>query len=125
MQDLKQPVSKSLEDFLTFLRESKQNFNIALDEERDVDNMANDFNHAVEFGCYNPDNAAALLERFSAIRKESRKAKQIIETTKPVCDWIGEHHSCIKSLENLLGSIRSIEERARNRVYVPRTDFME
>ena len=119
------PVSLGLENFLKYLRDAQMEYHVALDVEREADNKSNDFNHAIEFGGYDPRRAATLLKKYRAVRQDRRKAKQLIETTGLIEGWCSQNQAVIRSLESLLGEIRKSEKKAQNRVYVPRTDFME
>lgn len=118
-------VSGSIEAFLDFIRETEQNRSIAVAEEKDANEATQDILHAIEFGEHQGNKPAQLVKKIQAVRLKRRDAKDAIDTTAPVCDWVRENHQIVKSLERLLGDVRKVERRQAGRSYYPRTDILD
>ncbi len=117
--------SKAIEDFLAFLREAEQEHNIAAADEKETDDATQDILHAVEFGTYNHRKTASLAKKLREVRRKRRQAKETVEISAPVIEWLQENGNTVKSLERLLGEVRKAERRVQGRVYSPRTNIME
>ena len=69
---------------------------------------------------------AKLAKQLKELRKQRRIAKDNINVTNPIIEWLDskENQMVIKSLERLLGDLRKIEKNTKNRIYTYRgNDF--
>lgn len=117
--------SKSIEEFLDFLRDSDQQYCMAVENEKDANDATQDILHAIELSTYNSRRTGHLVKTLKTVRKNRRTAKETKETLLAVVDWSEKHKDAIKSLERLLGDVRKTERRIQNRVYSPRTEIMK
>lgn len=117
--------SKSIEVFLAFLRETEQAHSMAVADEKEANDASQDILHAVEFNTYNPRKTAHLVKTLQTVRKSRRTAKETIELSSPILEWIEENQSAVRSLERLLGDVRKAERRIEGRTYSPKTNIME
>lgn len=113
--------SDDLSAFLKALRDCKENLHIYDAELAEVDGELQDVYHRLELkdGLTRKDmaDAGSLIAR---LRKRRRIAKNAIERLKPVVDSLSQMPSALNNLNMLLGELRKIENRQKNRVYVPR-----
>lgn len=117
--------SKSIEDFLAFLRDAEQQYNMAVEDEKEANDATQDILHAVELDTYNPRKTSKLIKTLHAVRKSRRTAKETMETFSPVLSWLEENRATVKALERLLGDVRKAERRIEGRTYSPKTNIME
>ena len=114
-----------ISDFLKFLREADTIYAIADATQKEADNETQDILHAMELDSLSYHERARLSSALSAVRNKRRKAKDTAEIMKPVLDWKEKNRSAVKSLETVLGAVRTIEKEKENRFYVKRTDIVQ
>ena len=68
---------------------------------------------------------ARLSSALSAVRQKRRTAKDTAEIMKPVLEWKEKNRAALKSLETILGTVRTLEKDKDNRFYVKRTDIVQ
>ncbi len=85
--------SKSIEDFLSFLRDAEQQYDMAVQNEKEANDATQDILHAVELDTYNPRKTSGLVKTLRTVRKSRRTAKETIETFSPVLSWLEEKPS--------------------------------
>lgn len=117
-------ISGSIELFLDFIRETEQNRNIAIAEEKEANEATQDILHAIEFRDYGSYKPAQLVKKIQATRQRRRDAKDSIDAMAPVCEWADMNRPTIKNLERLLGEVRKVERRQAGRAYYPRTSIL-
>lgn len=117
--------SKSIEEFLAFLRNADERYRMAVENEKDANDATQDILHAVELNTYNSRRTGHLVKTLKTVRKNRRIAKETKETLLAVVEWAENHKDAVKSLERLLGEVRKTERHIQNRIYSPRTDIME
>lgn len=127
-------VSKSIEDFLAFLREIEQSYYAADTEESEANAETQDLLHCIELEEHTYNEFAKLSKGLREIRKKRRKAKETMAQCSPVLGWIDQNRGVVKGLEALLGQVRKAERVSEgpNLVYVffllvediQRLDFM-
>lgn len=117
-------ISGSIELFLDFIRETEQNRNIAVAEEKEANEATQDILHAIEFKEYLGHKPAQLVKKIQTTRQRRRDAKDSIDAMTPVCEWADLNRPTIKNLERLLGEVRKVECRQAVRAYYPRTDIL-
>lgn len=116
--------SQSLSDFLEFLRQSQQDYNIAIDIELTKSKEIQDILHKIELDNIKYHEYAKLAKALKSIRNERREAKNIKQQLEPLIGWVEENQSVIWGLERLLGELRKIETNIKNAHYYPRTDVV-
>lgn len=90
-------------------------------DEKESNDETQDILHSLELEKHEYKEYAKLGKELKAIRQYRRKAKDTIELTWPIVEWIEQHKSEIKSLENLLGVVRKAEKKMDNRIYIPKS----
>lgn len=113
--------SKSIDDFLSFLRETEQLYHIAEANEQEANDKTQDILHSLELQEHTYNEYAKLSKSLVEIRKNRRAAKDIMAATLPVLEWMDENRQVVKRLEKLLGDVRKAEKISENRIYTPRT----
>lgn len=117
--------STGIETFLNYIREVEQRNRMASEVEKEANDATQDILHAVEFETYDKKKPAKLVKSLHSVRQKRREAKETIEITQPIVQWVNENRATIKGLERLLGDVRKAERRTQNRSYAPRTDILE
>lgn len=112
--------SKSIETFLDFLRESNQQFNIAVMVEQETNDRTQDILHRLELQQHTYHEYANLSKELRDTRKERRNAKDKISCLAPIVTWSEDNKNVIKGLEQLLGAVRKAERSTEQRIYTPR-----
>lgn len=118
MNDLE--VSRQIDDFLQFLRDCEQRYHMAEAEEQETNNLTQDILHSLELEDHDYHGFARLSKELREIRQSRRRAKDTMDMTAPVLDWADKNRNFIKSLEQLLGTVRKAEKRTENRIYTPK-----
>lgn len=116
-----QKSSLYIENFLNFLRNCESEYGMAQADEKESNDETQDILHSLELEKHEYKEYAKLGKELKAIRQYRRKAKDTIELTWPIVEWIEQHKSEIKSLENLLGVVRKAEKKMDNRIYIPKS----
>lgn len=117
--------SENIENFLNFLRESQQEYNIAVSEEKEKNDETQDLLHTIELQNHIPYNELLIFRATKQVRENRRKAKDCVQQLQPVVDWLKDNQKVIKELEKLLGNVRKEEQYIENRYYTPKTDIVE
>ena len=116
--------SQSLSDFLEFLRQSQQDYNIAVDIELTKSKETQDILHKIELDDIKYHEYAKLAKALKSIRNERREAKNIKQQLEPLIGWVEENQSVVRGLERLLGELRKVETNIKNAHYYPRTEVV-
>lgn len=119
-------LSNGLDDFLKYLRECQQLNRVSIAEEQEINGNIQDILHILEFEDKDYHSMAKLAKQLKELRKQRRIAKDNINVTNPIIEWLDskENQMVIKSLERLLGDLRKIEKNTKNRIYTYRgNDF--
>ena len=117
--------STHISDFLKFLLEAETIYTIAYVTQEEADNETQDILHAMELDSLSYHERARLSSALSAVRKKRRTAKDTAEIMKPVLEWKEKNRAALKSLETILGTVRTLEKDKDNRFYVKRTDIVQ
>lgn len=118
-------ISKGLESFLNYLRETEQLSRFAFADEQQANDETQDILHSLELEEHNYHSTAHLAERLKEVRKKRRAAKDMIAQTAPIIEWIEHNKSVIKTLEQVLGRVRKEEKNADGRIYTPKTNIAD
>lgn len=113
--------SKSIADFLAFLRDCEQQMHMAIADEQEANSKTQDILHSLELEDHTYHEHAALAKELRTIRKDRRKAKDAMAVYQPIIDWIEANRSTLKGMEQLLGAVRKAEKSTGDRIYTPRT----
>lgn len=113
-------LSKQIEDFLAYLRDTESKYHMAQATEEEKFAETNDLLHRLELQEHSYHEYAKLAKEIAEVRKERRDAKDFISMSDPIIYWIDANKTCIKSLEQLLGDVRKAERATENRIYTPR-----
>ena len=109
-----------LTNFLSFLRNSKKQYEKQYNIVGMKDKETCDYLHKLELIPLNYHDEAKLAKELKKTRRERRKAKDATVILKPIVNWIEKNKSVIRSMEKLLGDVRSEEQKLKNRHYIPR-----
>ncbi len=115
-------ISRGIENFLSYLRETEQLHSISLMNESEANDATQDILHSLELEEHNYHETAQLGKRLKEIRQSRRAAKDTIQQTYPITEWMENNRSVIKGLEQLLGRVRKEEKNTEGRFYTPRTE---
>lgn len=117
--------SENIDNFLNFLRESQQEYNIAVSDEKEKNDETQDLLHTIELQNHIPYNELLIFQVTKQVRQKRRIAKDTIRQLQPIVDWFKENQKVIKELERLLGNVRKEEQHIENRYYTSKTDIVE
>lgn len=115
-------ISKAIEDFLAFLRDAEQLYHISTANEQEANGETQGILHSLELQEHTYNEYARLSKGLAEIRKKRRAAKDLMDATAPVLEWLDENRSVVKRLERLLGDVRKAEKRSEGRIYTPRAN---
>ena len=117
--------SNELNAFLSFLRTCEESNRLAILAENDIDRQTQDILHNIELNENSQYDYICQGFTLRDIRRKRRKAKDIKESTAPICNWMKDNRKVISDLERLLGDVRKQEKQAQNRSYTNRTGVMK
>ncbi len=117
--------SEPIEEFLNFLREAQEAYNIAALSEKEADDETQYILHGLELNENKYHDCARLALALAKVRQERREAKDTRLQLQPVIDWAGQNAKTVKGLEQLLGVVRKAEKNLDCRFYRPKTDIVE
>ncbi len=121
--------SEYISNFLKFIRESKTNYQIASEQEIHANNETQDILHRMELksDSYHDiyHDMVKMAKRLKQVRQKRREAKNIKEVTEPILKWANEYEKVIRTLEIILGDVRKMEERIKNKCYIEKTDVLK
>lgn len=112
--------SHVLSDFLGFMRDSKEKYEMQYDTVRTKDKETCDYLHKLELVPLKYHDEAKLAKALKEVREQRRQAKDDTIVLKPIVDWMAENEPAIRSMEKLLGNVRNEERKLQNRHYIPR-----
>ena len=118
-------ISDNIADFLSYMEEQCQMYDIARDMLKECDEATQDILHKMEIDPVKYKERARLATKLQSIRRQRRTAKDMTETTKIISIWVKDNKSIIGSLQRLLGDVRKAEKKQQNRTYIPRTNVIE
>ena len=117
--------SETLSNFLEYLRDTRQLYNMAMQDEKDSDDATQDLLHSLEIDGGSYHEIAKLSKVLRKVRIQRRMAKDKIIRIEPIAKWVDDNPTIIKGLERLLGEVRKAERSLENRMYHPKTDIIE
>lgn len=117
--------SEHIEAFLDFIREAVRRYNMAVSDETLADAQTQDILHQLELEENSYHEIARLGKLLKDVRVRRRIAKDDKERLSLIAEWEEYNKAEIKSIERLLGGVRKMEQKQKNRIYVQRTDVLE
>lgn len=116
--------SEHLAAFLAWLRDVRQDYDMALAELDEAENATQDVLHRLELGEDGYHNRAKLALALRKARQRRRRGKDKLTILQPVIGWLEAEQKTIKALERLLGEMRRLEKSLTGRSYHPKTDVV-
>ena len=109
---------KVLKDFVDLLTTSAKEYEMYSKKVQELDKASQDLLHALELGSNRDarDNTTHLIE----IRRQRRFAKEMAELLAPLADYSIEHKLALNKITQLIGALRTTQERFDRRQYTPR-----
>ena len=114
--------SKDVESILRFFREANEAATLASDEQTVWEDRQQDILHEFEFVDHTHNERGRLGKELTEIRRQRRIAKNTCELLKPLCEWIANNGNSIKTLQRVLGEMRKVEDKQKNRLYRKKAD---
>lgn len=115
--------STEISNFLSFLKHATRTNSAARDDWKDCDNLTQDILHTLELSNANAAQKSKLASLLTKTRKRRRVDKNIVDITNPISNWYKQNKSAVKSLEDLLGTVRKIEKEVNSmHTYIYKTD---
>lgn len=116
-------VAASIAAFLKFLKDASAELEVSKREVDYCERKTQDMLHELELiESMTYHERAHLSTDLVDIRRRRRAAKDMIELLTPIVEWRNDAKLIWDKLERVLGSIRKIEDRQKNRVYWKRAD---
>lgn len=113
--------SVGIETFLAYIHDAEAQYRMAEADEIEANSLTQDILHRIELQEHTHHEYAALSKELKGVRCERRRAKDTLNTTIPIVEWIDANRAVIKGLERLLGEVRKVERSTEGRIYTPRT----
>jgi len=114
--------SQEIESFLNYIRDAEQTYNIANADEDEANKQVQDSLHEIEIDLTAYHKLASNAKNLKSILKERRIAKNTAYRLQPVKEWAEANRHVIKTIEQLLGTVRKIEKKLETRVYTYKSD---
>lgn len=112
--------SEQLTNILKDLKQVKNDYQYSYDKVGEMDLLTQDYLHMLEIVPLSGNERSKIATQLKNTRLERRKHKDNVELLKPLVDCLEKHNRTIKDLEQVLGQMRKIEEKQKNRIYTPR-----
>lgn len=112
--------SEQLTNILKDLKQVKNDYQYSYDKVGEMDLLTQDYLHMLEIVPLSGNERSKIATQLKNTRLERRKHKDNVELLKPLVNCLDKHSRTIKDLEQVLGQMRQIEEKQKNRIYTPR-----
>ena len=112
--------STTISDFLEFLRDCSDQYNVEYESVGEKDKETQDLLHELELQDLKYHQQAHLAADLKQVREDRRNAKDAVTVLEPIRQYYNSHSADIKALERLLGEVRKAEKSLTNRIYIPR-----
>jgi len=115
-------VSETLAIFLSSIDRAKHDYEWNTTEMKRMDDLTQDYLHAMELEDLNYKERAKLATKLSECRKQRRKHKDMVTVLEPLMLVLNDEKGkqTIKALRETLGKTRKIESNMECRRYYPR-----
>lgn len=117
--------STRISDFLDFLRDCQQEYNISVMREEDANNETQDLLHCLELRQNGYHDLARISRTLRRVRQERREAKDAERGLLPIVEWTSQNRKTVNELERLLGAVRAAEKSSAGRTYTPKTNILK
>ena len=107
-----------LSEFIKRVEECNNQNRIYKDIVYETEKKQNDIMHQIELGNYK--DRGKWETELSHVLQERRIAKDMVDMTQPLCDWMNENKKQFNDLKQRLGKIRKAKEYRDKRAYFPR-----
>ena len=114
--------SKEIENVLKLFREADEEIAEANEEQRLCEDKQQDILHDFELVEHTHNERGRLGKELTEVRRRRRVAKDTGELLAPLCDWISHYQPAINALKKVLGEMRKVEEKRKNRIYRRKAD---
>lgn len=114
--------SKQIENFLDYMRERQEQYNINNSILQESDKEIQDILHKIELEKLSYHEYAKLSKDIKKVRQARRKAKDMVMILEPIVNYLEQNKSIVNSLSQLLGKVRKEEKRLENRFYLPKSE---
>ncbi len=114
--------AKDVENVLHFIREAEDAVVLAEDERKICEDRQQDILHDLELVDHTHNERGRMGKELTEIRRQRRTAKNACELLYPLCEWIANNGNAIKALQRVLGEMRKIEDKQKNRQYYRKAD---
>lgn len=108
---------------LARLRELNELYGMGVAEQEETERVICDVEHELELRPHAYHERAKLANLLADTLKRRRIAKDTQKALKPVRDLFDFGVDCIRTLERMLGEMRTADEKLQNRIYMPRSDI--
>lgn len=114
--------SESIAEYANFITDATSRLRSARDEMDRLEALTQDYLHALELGNLNYRERAKIATKLAECRKERREVKDEAEVLEQFVDFCEEKESVayLNKLRAVLGKVRAVERRHKNRMYTPR-----
>lgn len=112
--------TKDIEAFLKTLKSAEENNRMSKEQLVYEDKLLQDILHKLELEDLNYSERAKLATQLKNSRKNRRKAKDTIEFTDAILEWLENNKKPVEQLKQVLGKLRKIKEVQGARQYTPR-----
>lgn len=117
--------SEVIESFLNYIKNQKEEYNLnlqGLDEEQKI---TQDILHKLELEKLEYKEQCKLMTILKKNRRNRRRHKDAIEELQPLIDFFNssEGNKLLKKMNDVLGSIRKVENYHNRRIYIPKSNL--
>lgn len=117
--------SEVIESFLNYIKNQKEEYNLnlqGLDEEQKI---TQDILHKLELEKLEYKEQCKLMTILKKNRRNRRRYKDAIEELQPLIDFFNssEGNKLLKKMNDVLGSIRKVENYHNRRIYIPKSNL--
>ena len=114
--------SKTISELIRTIKDVDDEWTQSCNEQRECEDKQNDILHDLELVDHTHNERGRIAKELAEIRRKRRTAKDHYELLQPLVAWTAQYQSAIHALERVLGDMRKIEEKQKNRIYRKRSD---
>lgn len=109
-----------LERILDGFKAAEDEYSSAQAEQKWCDERTQDLLHDLELNHHSYHERGKIATELVTIRQRRRIAKDKIELLLPLCAWMTNNTKSINQLKGVLGDMRKIDVKIKNRLYWPK-----
>lgn len=118
-------LSDGLENFLNYIRDCQQEYNMASTEEMETNCQTQDILHSLELDEHDDASLIQLSKALVIVRNSRREYKDRIRILQPIVDWASANKKTLEELRRVLGNVRKEEKRISSQTYIKRTNILD